>query len=185
MTTAAVADPAPAPLMPPVPRLARLLWLAIAAAAWGSVVVAVGLQHLAALDPCPMCILQRYAYAGLTLLFLAGALHGPARRGARIYSGLIIVVAAAGAAVAARQVWLQHLPADQVPACGPGLDYLMRKFPLYDVLEKVFAGSGECAEVGWRFLGLSIAGWSLVWFVLLALLATYAAVRARPGGAPA
>lgn len=167
------------------PRLAYALGAAICLGLFGA---GLYLQYIEHQQPCPMCILQRYAYLGLILLFLAGALHGPARRGAYVYSSLLVLVAAAGGAVAARQVWLQHLPASQVPACGPGLDYLMRKFPLYEVLEKVFAGSGECAEVGWRFLGLSIAGWSLVWFVVLAGLAVYAAVRAprRAGndGAP-
>lgn len=126
-----------------------------------------------------MCILQRIAFIALMGVFLVAAVHGPGRRGAAIYSGLAVAVAAAGGSVAARQVWLQHLPKDRVPACGPGLEYLMRKFPLYDVLEKVLAGSGECAEVGWRFLGLSIAGWSLVWFVLLAGFAIAVALRAR------
>ena len=87
--------------------------------------------------------------------------------------------------MAARQVWLQHLPANQVPACGPGLGYMLERFPLYETLKKVLAGSGECAEVGWKFLGLSIAGWSLLWFVLLGAFALIVAARAprspRPG----
>lgn len=136
------------------------------------------LQYIEHQEPCPMCIMQRIAYIALMALFLVAAVHGPARRGAAIYSGLMVLVSAAGAAVAARQVWLQHLPADQVPACGPGLEYMMRKFPLYEALQKVLAGSGECAEVGWRFLGLSIAGWSLVWFVFLGAYAVYVAMRA-------
>lgn len=137
------------------------------------------LQYVENQDPCPMCILQRVAYIGLIILFLAAAIHGPRGKAATAYSTLIVLVAAAGGAVAARQVWLQHLPKELVPACGPGLEFLLRKFPLYDALSKVLAGSGECAEVGWRFLGLSIAGWSLVWFVLLALYAVYVAYRAR------
>ena len=158
------------------PRTLYALGAAICIALFGA---GLYLQYIEHQEPCPMCILQRYAYVGLTLLFLIGAVHGPARRGAWLYSGLLVAVATAGGAVAARQVWLQQLPKDQVPACGPGLEYLMRKFPLYDVLQKVFAGSGECAEVGWRFLGLSIAGWSLVWFVLLGALAIWAVMRAR------
>ncbi|HEY9447721.1 MAG TPA: disulfide bond formation protein B [Burkholderiales bacterium] len=137
------------------------------------------LQYIEHQEPCPMCILQRIAYIGLVVLFGIAALHGPRRTAATVYSTLIVLVAAAGAAVAARQVWLQQLPKDQVPACGPGLEYMMRKFPLHEVLDKVLSGSGECAEVGWRFLGLSIAGWSLVWFVLLAGYAAYIALRMR------
>ena len=157
-------------------RRAYLLGFGVCLALMGA---ALYLQYIEHQEPCPMCILQRIAFIALMGVFLVAAVHGPGRRGAAIYSGLAVAVAAAGGSVAARQVWLQHLPKDRVPACGPGLEYLMRKFPLYDVLEKVLAGSGECAEVGWRFLGLSIAGWSLVWFVLLAGFAIAVALRAR------
>lgn len=136
------------------------------------------LQYVEHQEPCPMCIMQRIAYIVLMVLFLVAALHKPARKGAAVYGTVMALVAATGAGIAARQVWLQHLPSDMVPACGPGLEYLMRKFPLYEALQKVLAGSGECAEVGWRFLGLSIAEWSLVWFVALAIYALYVALRA-------
>ena len=104
-------------------------------------------------------------------MFAVAALHGPARRGAIVYSALLFVMAAMGAAIAGRQVWLQHLPPDKVPACGPGLEYMLERFPLAQALQKIFAGSGECAEAGWRFLGLTIAGWSLVWLVVLGAFA--------------
>ena len=156
----------------------RLAYLAGVLVCLGLMGAGLYLQYIEHQEPCPMCILQRIAYIALIVLFGIAAVHGPRRKGAALYSASIALVAAAGAAIAARQVWLQQLPADQVPACGPGLDYMMRKFPLYDVLQKVLAGSGECAEVGWRFLGLSIAGWSLVWFVALAALAITIALRA-------
>jgi disulfide bond formation protein DsbB len=134
------------------------------------------LQYYEHQDPCPLCILQRIAFVALAGLFLAAALHGPGRVGSAIYSGLMVVTSAIGAAIAARHVWLQHAPRHQIPECGPGLEYMLRKLPLNQVLEKVLKGSGECAEVGWTFLGLSIAGWSLVWFIVLgagaALIAT-------------
>jgi len=85
--------------------------------------------------------------------------------------------AALGTGIAARHVWLQNLPADQVPACGPGLSYMMERYPGTRLLEKVLSGSGECAEAGWRFLGLTIPGWSLLWFVLLGLLIVWLAWR--------
>ena len=88
-----------------------------------------------------------------------------------------MVIAALGAAVASRHVWLQLLPADQVPACGPDLAYMLKRFPLSDVLSKVLMGSGQCAEAGWKFLGLTIAGWSLLWLVLLGLFALYLGLR--------
>jgi protein dithiol:quinone oxidoreductase len=138
------------------------------------------LQYYEEQDPCPICILQRVAFIALAIIFLIGALHGPRRRGAIVYSTLLFVTAAVGASIAGRQVWLQHLPPDKVPACGPGLQYMLEQFPLSQALAKIFAGSGECAEAGWRFLGLTIADWSLVWFVLLALFAIVIAVRSAP-----
>jgi disulfide bond formation protein DsbB len=137
------------------------------------------LQYYEYQNPCPLCILQRVAYIALMAVFLAGAIHGPRRTGAYVYSGLLVVIAAAGGAVAARHVWLQHLPKDQVPECGPGLTYMLDKFPLTQALEKIFRGSGECAEVGWTFLGLSIPEWSLLWFVLLGALAVCVIPAAR------
>jgi len=135
------------------------------------------LQYVDMQNPCPLCMVQRVAFYVLAALFLLAALHGPQRRGVMVYGVSAFVVAALGAAVAARHVWLQLLPADQVPACGPGLEYMLKKFPLADVLSKVLAGSGECAEAGWKFLGLTIAGWSLFWLCTLGLFALYLALR--------
>jgi disulfide bond formation protein DsbB len=131
------------------------------------------LQYYEYQDPCPLCLLQRVVYIVLMALFLVAALHGPGRVGATVYGGLLFVVAAIGAVIATRHVWLQHLPKDRVPECGPGLEFILRKFPLTQALEKVLTGSGECAEAGWTLLGLTIAGWSLVWFVLLGAFALY------------
>jgi len=136
------------------------------------------LQYVEHQEPCPLCILQRVAFLDMMVVFGVAALHAPLRRGAIVYSGLLFVMAAMGAAIAGRQVWLQHLPPDKVPACGPGLEYMLERFPLGEALQKVFAGSGECAEAGWRFLGLTIAGWSLVWFLVLGALAIIVALRA-------
>jgi disulfide bond formation protein DsbB len=144
----------------------------------GLLAFALYLQYVEQQEPCPMCILQRIAFFAMMAVFVIAALHGPRRRAAFVYSTIAFLFAAAGAAVAGRQVWLQHLPANQVPACGPGLEYMLEQFPLREVLGKVLAGSGECAEVGWTFLGLSIAGWSLVWFVLLGVFAIIVAARA-------
>jgi len=138
------------------------------------------LQYVDGQDPCPLCIFQRVAFMGLGAVFLLGALHGPGKAGAIIYAVLGSLFAATGAGLAARHVWLQNLPADQVPSCGPGLSYMLEQFPLTRMLEKVLTGSGECAEAGWRFLGLTIAGWSLLWFVLLGLFVIWLAwSRAR------
>jgi disulfide bond formation protein DsbB len=112
--------------------------------------------------------LQRLGIIAVGLLFLLAALHHPERLGARVYAVAIALAAIAGGAVAARHVWLQHLPPDQVPECGPGLEYMLEAFPLADALKMVLTGSGECAEVDWTFLGLSMPAWVLIWFVILA-----------------
>lgn len=129
------------------------------------------LQFGGGLEPCPLCIFQRLCFIAAAAIALAGAIHAPAGFGRRIYSSLLAFAAATGAGIAGWQVRLQHLPADQVPECGPGLDYMLDVFPLADALRMAFTGSGECAEVDWTFLGLSIAEWSLLWFVLIAAAA--------------
>jgi len=145
----------------------------------GLLAFALYLQYYEQQDPCPLCILQRVAFIAMMAVFAVAALHAPQRRGAVVYSALLFLIAAIGGAVAGRQVWLQHLPPNQVPACGPGLGYMLEQFPLGQALQKIFAGSGECAEAGWRLLGLTIAGWSLVWLVVLALFSVSIALRAR------
>ena len=157
----------------------RIGYLAGFLACVGLFAFALYLQYYEYQNPCPLCILQRVAFIAMMAVFLVAAVHGPRFTGACVYSGLLVVIAMAGGAVATRHVWLQHLPKDRVPECGPGLEYMLEKFPLTQALEKIFRGSGECAEVGWTFLGLSIAEWSLVWFVLLAVLAVVIAVAAR------
>ena len=131
------------------------------------------LQFFQGQDPCPLCLVQRGFFYGVVLVFAVAALHSPARTGGIIYCAAATLLALGGFGVAARQVWLQHLPADQVPACGPDLFFMMENFPLKRIFEKVFLGSGQCAEVNWRFLGLSIAEWSLAWFAALAVYAVW------------
>jgi disulfide bond formation protein DsbB len=135
------------------------------------------LQYVDGLKPCPLCMVQRGFFIGLIALFALAALHGPARVGAAMYGVLAIFLAAGGIAAAGRQVWLQHLPADKVPACGPNLKYMLENFPLGETIMRLIQGDGECAVVDWRFLGLSIAEWSLVWFVLLSLYGAWLALR--------
>lgn len=128
-------------------------------------------QWALGLDPCPLCILQRIAVVALGALFLLAALHGPGQIGSRVYGGLQFVAAGSGAGIAGRHVWLQSLPPDKVPSCGPGLDFMLDAFPLAEVLQMVLTGSGECATVDWAFLGLSMPAWVLVATSLLSLYA--------------
>lgn len=137
-------------------------------------------QYYGGLIPCPLCTFQRGAFVALAVVFLVGGLHAPhGSAGRRTYGLFASLAAVLGISIAGRHVWLQHLPADQVPACGPDLSFMMQAFPLSDVLRKVFTGSGECARVDWTFLGLAMPAWSLVCFVALALWALYAAFRGR------
>ena len=108
---------------------------------------------------------------------LVAALHGPRSRGSVAYALLAALFALGGAATAGRQVWLQHLPADKVPQCGPDLLFMMENFPLSRTLKTLVSGTGECAAVDWTFLRLSIAEWSLLWFVALLGLMLWTALR--------
>lgn len=130
------------------------------------------------LEPCPLCIFQRVAFVALGLVFLAGGAHAPKRRGGRsVYGVLGLLAAGAGIAISGRHVWLQNLPPDQIPTCGPGLDYMLDAMPISGVVRKVLTGSGECASVDWTFLGLSMPAWTLACFVVLAGWAAFAAFR--------
>jgi protein dithiol:quinone oxidoreductase len=130
-------------------------------------------QHGLGLEPCPLCVFQRVAVLALGFVLLAAYAHNPGRRGARVYGVLATVAAAAGIAFAWRQLWLQGLPADQAPECGPGIDYIMSVFPLREAVAMVFEGSGDCAKVDWTFLGLSMAGWVLIALATLGVLALW------------
>jgi disulfide bond formation protein DsbB len=162
----------------------RLLFAAPALACAGLLSFGYYLQYFEGQDPCPLCMVQRGFFYLVLATFLVAAVHLPRRTGARIYCGAGFLAALGGAGVAARHVWLQHLPPDKVPACGPDLLYMIENLPLSRTLEKIFMGSGQCAEAGWRFLGLSIAEWSLAWFAALAGYALWLAARRAPGGSP-
>jgi protein dithiol:quinone oxidoreductase len=158
----------------------RQMAAAIALACAGLLAYGYYLQYFEAQDPCPLCLVQRGFFYAIGFVMLAAALHGPkgawARRGYALGGALF---AAGGLATAARQVWLQHLPADQVPACGPDLAFMVENFPLARTFELLLRGSGQCAEVGWTFLGLSIAEWSLAWFAIFLALSAWMLARAR------
>lgn len=123
-------------------------------------------EHVLYLEPCPLCVLQRIAVIGMGLGYLLLALHNPSPGWAqRVYLGLFSLFAIEGLIVAGRHVWLQHLPADKVPSCGPGLSYMLESFPFADALKMVFTGSGECASIDWSFIGLSMPMWVLIGIV--------------------
>jgi disulfide bond formation protein DsbB len=140
------------------------------------------LQYHDGLQPCPLCYIQRGFFYLVGGIFLLAAIHAPRNVLSRIYPAFGLLFALGGAATAGRQVWLQSLPADKVPACGPDLFFMIENLPFARTFEKVFYGSGECAAVDWTFLRLSIAGWALAWFVALAAYAAWLALR-RPAAA--
>lgn len=148
----------------PPPRIVNLGGFLVCSGLMGFALFA---QYVLLLDPCPLCSLQRLAVIALGVVFLVATLHDPSGWGRRVYAGLLAIAALGGAGVAAWHVRMQNLPPDQVPSCGPGLDYMLDTLPLTEVLGKIFSGSGECADVVWQFLGLSMPGWVFVWMVAL------------------
>ena len=143
--------------------------------------IALYFQHVMHLEPCPLCIVQRVLVTVLALVMAVAAVHDPKGRGRRVYGGLVAVVALAGTAVAGRHVYLQNLPPDRIPECGPGLQYILDAFPPGEALALILRGSGECAEVQWTLLGLSIPGWTLTAFVGFTLMGVFlCAARGSP-----
>lgn len=129
------------------------------------------LQRYMGFSPCPLCVFQRIGLIVMGGFALIAALFNSKSMIIKLLlwlGSLVGIVWATG--VAARHVWLQHLPADQVPSCGPGLDYWLDALPMRQVLNEVLSGSGECASVDWRLLGLSIPEQSLLFFSLLLLI---------------
>ncbi len=135
-------------------------------------------KHLG-LEPCPMCIFQRVAMLATGLIFLIAAVHGPKRGGRWAYAGFAVLASGIGAFIAARHTWLQGLPEDQRPSCGPTLDYLIGMLPLREVVETVIRGDGNCAKIGWSLLGYSIPAWTFVVFIALILWALALPLLAR------
>lgn len=129
------------------------------------------LQRHLGLSPCPLCIFQRVGLIIMGGFALISALFNPKSKVIRLLLWLGSLVGIGWAtAVAARHVWLQHLPADQVPSCGPGLNYWLDTLPILQVFKEVFAGSGECASVDWTLMGLSIPEQSLILFIVLLIV---------------
>ena len=98
------------------------------------------------------------------------AIHGPAKVGRRVYAAIAALFVAAGAATAIRQIWLQSVPADQLPSCLPSLEYMMEALPFQEIARLVLHGTAECAEVSWTMLGMSIPEWSLLGFIGMAIV---------------
>ena len=122
-------------------------------------------QYAKGIHPCPLCIMQRIAFYGIGLSSLLGLLFSARSQYGHAF---ITLFSSFGIVMAGRQLYLQHLPAGQAPACAPSFNFMLKNFPLHQTLKTLFYGSGDCAIVHWQFLGLSMAGWSEV--ILLAIL---------------
>ena len=128
------------------------------------------LQYVDGLEPCALCMTQRICFYLIAITALIAVFNQHSTIVKNILSaggGLFCMV---GMAVAGRQLWLQSLPEDQIPACGPGFNYIMETFPILEAVEIMFKGNGNCAEVVWQFLGLSIAGWAFIAFFTLLIM---------------
>jgi disulfide bond formation protein DsbB len=160
----------------------RAVFGAIVAVCVGLLATGSYLQHQMGLEPCPMCILQRYVFILIALAALVATIHGPKGAAAmRVYAALVAIFGLVGAGTAMRHSYLQRFP-DPSTSCGVELEFLVNNFPLAQALPKIFAGSGECAKVQWRMLGLSIPEWALVWYLVFVGAALWIAfARARRG----
>ena len=132
------------------------------------------MQEQLGLEPCPMCILQRYAFIAIAVVALVAALHGPRGVALKVYGALIALFAIAGGGVAIRHSYLQHFPPLR-ETCGTDLEFLLNTFSLSEAFPKIFSGTGSCSKVDWKMLGLSIPEWALAWYLIFAALALWLA----------
>ena len=153
----------------------RRVWLLVSLACMGLLGFGLYLQHMVGLEPCPMCIVQRYAL--VLVAIIAGVVSASGKKSLQIGGVfLLLLVAAFGAFVAARQSFLQWYP-PEVATCGRDLYGMIETFPLKRAIPMIFKGGGDCTVVDWTFLGGSIANWSFVCFALISVLALVFLVR--------
>ncbi len=159
-----------------MPISARWIYAFILASCSGLLAYALYSQYVDGLHPCPLCITQRAFYVLTALVALLALIFQPRQIGRYIAAALMFVSCAAGAGFAYRQVWLQGLPPEEVPACGPNLSYMFDNLPLSEAFSTLLMGDGNCAEVVWTLFGLSMPNWSLIAFIGLALAAATSAL---------
>jgi len=156
----------------------RFWFLFVALSCAGMLAYGLYVQHVLFIDPCPLCVLQRLAFIWIGLVGLIAAIHNPGRVGRWIYTVLLLAGTVTGIVIAGRHVWLQSLPPELVPGCGMGLNYMLDTMPFATVLKEVFYGSGECAEIDWTFLGLSMPNWSLLWYIGFTIVTIFTVAKA-------
>ncbi len=157
----------------------RSLFLLILIGCVTLLITAIFIEPFKSMNPCPMCMMQRFVFGGIGILALTAVLHNPAYIGQKIYAALLTLISIGGASISIRQLWLQSLPEEQVPACGPGIDYMLDVFPILEVIEMSLRGTGDCAKVQWTLFNISIPGWSLMAFAGMSLIALFILLRKR------
>ncbi|NRA41174.1 MAG: disulfide bond formation protein B [Pseudomonadales bacterium] len=135
------------------------------------------LQYVKDLEPCPLCMTQRIAFYAVAIISLAALISPKSQFIQHFWAAFGGIFALLGAAVAGRQIWLQSLPEDQIPACGPSFEFIIDRFPLSEAISILLKGTGDCAEKVWSFLGLNIPDWSLLAFIGLALVFTVKLIK--------
>lgn len=155
----------------------RHLYICAFLAVAGLLATAMLFEHVMMLEPCPLCITQRIVFLIIGLVALAAVIQNPTGKGVRRYGGVMISFAIIGAGIAIRQLYLQGLPPEQAPACMPGIEYLVEVLPMSELVSIMFSGTGDCAEVQWRFLGLTIPGWTLIVFIGYVILGVLELIR--------
>jgi len=159
-------------LIPP-----RLLFAALFAACASLVLTAIFyFQQELGLEPCPMCILSRYTFITIGIVSLVAAIHGPRGLALKVYGTIVALLAVTGVGISLRHSYLQHFP-PKVESCGADLEFIMNTLPLAQALPRIFAGTGSCSKVDWRFLGLSIPEWAGLWFLAFAIAVLWVAFR--------
>ena len=143
------------------------------------IATALYMQYEMGMPPCPLCITQRIFIVVVGIFALLAAIHNPPALGRNVYGVLAIIAALVGAGVSLRHVWIQGLPEDLVPACGPDLAYMFDAFPLFDALRLLFQGDGNCADISWQLLGLSMPAWVAICYAGLIVVNIWQLLRAR------
>lgn len=137
------------------------------------------LEYIVELAPCNLCMLQRATMVTLGIIFLIAFLHNPGNIGSRIYAVITTLFAGAGIGLAWRHIWLQNLPPEAIPSCGPDFSYMMEEFPITETIIMILEGSGDCAAVSWRLFGLSIPQQLLFLFVAFTIMTLFQVFRPK------
>lgn len=158
----------------------RASFALVSVAAFSMILFAViMLQYFFDLEPCALCVSQRIAFFVVGIIALVAFIHGPKAIGQQIYAALAALASFGGGCISARHVWIQNLPEDQQPLCGPGLGYMFETRPIFDAFSLLLTGDGNCSDILLNFLGLSIPGWTLIAFIGFFVFNFWIILRAR------